>query len=229
LTAPRGKITALAGQIGSGATEVARAIAGLVHNATGALSLGGQSVPLGSTPAARRAGIMFVSEDRAVDGLFHRSVLENLVASDVPRHTRSGLLSWRRMRNEAGRLAELVGVDKGRLAADAFDLSGGNQQKVLFGRVSAASEQGALVMNEPTRGVDVGARAEIYALMRDLCRQGYALLMTSSDLEEVAGMADTVVTLYRGRQIGCYDGAAIDIATILSDITHPVTPGERAA
>lgn len=228
-TAPRGKITALAGQIGSGTTEVARGIAGLVHDATGTLSLGGRAVPLGSAHASRRAAIMFVSEDRAVDGLFHRSVLENLVASDVGRYTRSGLLSWPRMRAGAGKLAELVGVDKGRLGADVFDLSGGNQQKVLFGRVSGVSEPGALVMNEPTRGVDVGARAEIYALMRDFCRQGYALLMTSSDLEEVVGMADIVFTLYRGRMIRRYEGAEIDIATILSDITHPVSPAEQAA
>jgi ribose transport system ATP-binding protein/rhamnose transport system ATP-binding protein len=100
---------------------------------------------------------------------------------------------------------------------------------VLFGRVSGASEPGVLVMNEPTRGVDVGARAEIYALMRNFCKQGYALLMTSSDLEEVAGMADIVFTLYRGETIGRYEGAAIDIATILSDITHPISPAERAA
>ncbi len=228
-TAPRGKITVLSGQIGSGATEVARAIAGLVHDATGTLSLGGRPVPLGSAHASRRAGIMFVSEDRAIDGLFHRSVLENLVASDLGRYAQSGLLSWPQMRAGAGKLAELVGVDKGRLGADAFDLSGGNQQKVLFGRVSGASEPGALIMNEPTRGVDVGARAEIYALMRDFCRQGYALLMTSSDLEEVVGMADIVFTLYRGRMISRYEGGEIDIATILSDITHPVSPAAQAA
>lgn len=227
--APRGNITALAGQIGSGTTEVTRAIAGLVHDATGTLSLGGRPVPLGSAHASRRSGTMFVSEDRAVDGLFHRSILENLIVSDLSRHRQLGFLSWRRMRNEAARLAELVGVDKGRLEANAFDLSGGNQQKVLFGRVSGASDFGALIMNEPTRGVDVGARADIYALMRDLCRQGYALLMTSSDLEEIVGMADIVFTLYRGRLIGRYEGATIDIATILSDITHPITSGERAA
>ena len=133
------------------------------------------------------------------------------------------------MRAGAVRRAELVGVDKGRLAANAFDLSGGNQQKVLFGRVSGASEPGVLVMNEPTRGVDIGARADIYALMRDFCRQGYALLMTSSDLEEVVGMADIVFTLYRGQMIGRYEGEAIDITAILSDITHPVSRAERTA
>jgi len=227
--APRGKITALAGQIGSGTTEVARALAGLVHNATGTVSFGDHPVPLGSAYSSRRAGIMFVSEDRAADGLFHRSVLENLVASDVGRFKHSGLLSWQRMRAGAEKLAELVGVDKGRLGADAFNLSGGNQQKVLFGRVSGAPNPGALIMNEPTRGVDVGARAEIYGLMRDFCRQGYALLMTSSDLEEVVGMADNVITLYRGQMISRYEDEDIDITKILSDITHPLSPAERAA
>jgi ABC-type sugar transport system ATPase subunit len=87
-------------------------------------------------------------------------------------------------------------------------------------------------MDEPTRGVDVGARAEIYALMRKFCREGWALVMTSSDLEEVVGMADIVVTLYRGRAVNRYEGEDIAIAKVLSDITHPVggtAAAERAA
>lgn len=227
--APRGKITVLAGQIGSGAAEIARAVVGLVPNATGRVAIDGKSVPLGSAHAARRANIMFVSEDRAADGLFDRNVLENFVAADLPRHATGGLLSWRRLREEACKRARLVGVDMSRLRANAFELSGGNQQKILFGRAAAASGPSVLVMNEPTRGVDVGARAEIYALMRDFCSEGYALLMTSSDLEEVVGLADFVITLYRGRVIAGYEGVDIDISTILSDITHPIGSGEWAA
>jgi ABC-type sugar transport system ATPase subunit len=232
MTAPRGKILCIAGQLGSGATAVTRALAGLVPEATGTVTLDGARLPLGSPPAGRARNVNFVSEDRANEGLFHRSVLENLVATRWSDHTRLGLLSWTGVRREGAELAAAVRVDAGRLSADAFDLSGGNQQKLLFARASGRGAPGVLLMNEPTRGVDVGARAEIYALMRKFCREGWALVMTSSDLEEVVGMADIVVTLYRGRAVNRYEGEDIAIAKVLSDITHPVggtAAAERAA
>jgi len=86
-----------------------------------------------------------------------------------------------------------------------------------------------LLMNEPTRGVDVGARAEIYRIMREMCDQGFALVMTSSDLEEVAGMADIVITMYRGRQVALYRRREIAMHRILADITHPATAAEARA
>ena len=81
-------------------------------------------------------------------------------------------------------------------------MSGGNQQKLAFGRSIGGDEPGVLLMNEPTRGVDVGARAEIYRLIRQFCDRGYCLVMASSDIEEVLGMADVIVSMYRGRQVG---------------------------
>jgi len=84
-------------------------------------------------------------------------------------------------------------------------------------------------MIEPTRGVDVGARAEIYRIMREMCDQGFALVMTSSDLEEVAGMADIVITMYRGRQVALYRRREIATHRILADITHPVSRAEARA
>src|SRR5690606_12378457 len=121
-----------------------------------------------------------------------------------------------------------VQVDRSRLAHDAFDLSGGNQQKLLFARSTERGHAGVLLMNEPTRGVDILARAEIYRPTRALCSQGYSLVMTSSDLEEVVGMADIVVTMYRGRTVARYEGESISMARILFDITHPA-PLEKAA
>ena len=112
-------------------------------------------------------------------------------------------------------------------ATAAVNLSGGNQQKLLFGRTLERTEPGVLLMNEPTRGIDVGARAEIYRLMRELCDLGYALIMTSSDLEEVVGMADIVVTMYRGRTVARYDRERIAMSTILADITHPAARRPR--
>ncbi len=220
--APRGKILCLAGQVGSGASLVTRALAGLVPGASGDVRLDGRALRLGSVPDCVARGVLFLSEDRAGEGIFHqRSVLENLVAGSFVTHTRFGILDWPRLKRVGARLAERVAVDRRRLAAAAGKLSGGNQQKLLFGRAIERPQPGVLLMNEPTRGIDVGARADIYRIMRELCSLGYALIMTSSELEEVVGIADIVVTVYRGRVVARYERDAIELARILADITHP--------
>ena len=229
MVAPKGEIVCIAGQIGSGASAIVRALAGLEPDATGEVRVGGRTLALGSVPDAIAKGIQFVSEDRANEGLFLRMrVLENLVATQLDRHRRAGFLSWPSIASAAAQLADRVRVDRARLASHANELSGGNQQKLLFGR-ALRGEAGVLLMNEPTRGVDVGARAEIYRIMREMCDQGFALVMTSSDLEEVAGMADVVVTMYRGRQVACYRRNEIAMPRILADITHPATLVEARA
>ena len=129
----------------------------------------------------------------------------------------------------AQRVARQVGIDHRRLRARAGELSGGNQQKTLFGRAIERAAAGVLLMNEPTRGIDVGARADIYQLMRELCRRGYTLIMTSSELEEVVGISDVVLTMYRGRAVARYEGKAIDMAAIMTDITHPAPTARDAA
>jgi ABC-type sugar transport system ATPase subunit len=174
-------------------------------------------------PQALKEGVLFVSEDRAAEGIFPTlTVLENLVATRLRNHVRNGLLSWRALRSTAARLARSVLIDEQRLASRALDLSGGSQQKLLFARAVDASAGAVLLMNEPTRGVDVGARSEIYRLMHGFCERGYVLVMASSDLEEIAGMADHVLTMYRGRVVGQYARGNIATATLLADITHPV-------
>ncbi|HVB82357.1 MAG TPA: sugar ABC transporter ATP-binding protein [Candidatus Binataceae bacterium] len=223
LIAPRGRITCIAGQVGAGASAVTRAVAGLVPSATGTVLLDGTPLQLGSLSQRVRRNIAFVSEDRAAEGIFNRSVLENLVASRVTDHASCGFVSWPSLRRFAAQLCAEVTVDRGRLGAQAFDLSGGNQQKLLFARALGGSKPGVILINEPTRGVDVGARAEIYRLLREFCQRGYVLLMTSSDLEEVVGISDTVLTLYRGEIVSTYQHSRIDMTDILADITHPVT------
>jgi ribose transport system ATP-binding protein/rhamnose transport system ATP-binding protein len=229
-TAPRGRILAIAGQIGSGAATVTRALAGLVHDATGEVTVDGEPLPLGAATTCVARGVLFVSEDRAEEGLFREmTVLDNLVATRIINGGLTGMLSWPRLRELGRRLAQSVRVDPQRLGAHALALSGGNQQKLLFGRAIQGERAGVLLMNEPTRGIDVGARAEIYQLMRELCDAGYALVMTSSDLEEVVGLSDIVVTMYRGRAVAQYERGGIDMAAILADITHPVTAPRAAA
>lgn len=228
--APRGKIVCIAGQIGSGATAVTRALAGLIEDARGNVYLDERPLRLGSVRDAIARDVQFITEDRADEGLFlGRSVLDNLVAGRLREHSLAGLLRWPALRRVAARVADAVGIPRGRLRALAGNLSGGNQQKLLFARAVDRSRPGVLLMNEPTQGVDVGARAEIYDLMRGFCEAGFALVMTSSDLEEVIGMADIVYTTYRGKIVARYESDAIKMSLILRDIAHPDQPQDAAA
>ena len=223
LTAQRGMVICLAGQVGSGATEVLRALAGLAFDSTGEVGIAVQPVQLRSVMRAQRAKMQFISEDRAGEGVFLRlNVGQNLVATRLGDHSRLGILARRGLRATAAKLAAAVGVDRARLRSQADELSGGNQQKVAFGRVIGGDEPGVLLMNEPTRGVDVGARADIYRLIRQFCDRGYCLVMASSDIEEVLGMADVIVSMYRGRQVATYQRGEADLHRVLADITHPV-------
>jgi ribose transport system ATP-binding protein/rhamnose transport system ATP-binding protein len=225
----QGRVTCLAGQIGSGAAEAIRAVAGLVEEATGEIAVNGRPMRLGSVPAALAHNVRYVSDDRAVEGLFlDLPIRDNLVATRLATLGRFGLLSRRRLQCSAAKLASAVGIDQRRLASPVRELSGGNQQKTAIGRSVMTGEGGTLLMIEPTRGVDVGARADIYALMREQCRRGLAILMASTDIEEVVGMSDTVITLYRGAKVGEYDKAAIDRHRILSDILHHAGNGGDA-
>ena len=132
------------------------------------------------------------------------------------------MLARRKLRATASALASAVGVDRARLRSPADELSGGNQQKLAFGRSLGREQPGILLMNEPTRGVDVGARAEIYKLIRQFCDRGYAVVLASSDIEEVLGMGDVIVSMYRGRGIGTYQRGEASLQRVLADITHPV-------
>lgn len=233
LTVRRGEIVGIAGQIGSGAADVIRALAGLVPDSAGAVEIGGKRIALGSRSRMLAAGIAFISEDRGAEGLFlKREVRENLVASRYGEFSRAGVIHWRKLTEGARRLASRVGIDFRRLLHKAEDLSGGNQQKIAFGRCVDPPKSGLVLMNEPTRGVDVGARTDIYTIMRGFCEQGFGLLMHSTDLEELLGMSDVVLTLYRGRLVGRYDRDRVDLQRVLADITHadshPVTEASAA-
>jgi ABC-type sugar transport system ATPase subunit len=230
IEAPRGQIVCIAGQIGSGATAVTRALAGLIEDTSGDVSVDGRALRLGSVRDAVAEDIMFITDDRASEGVFLAlSVLDNAVATRLADYSRAGLISRPQLRQIGARLAKQVGIAQRQLHAQARNLSGGNQQKLVFARAVERTRPGVLLMNEPTRGIDVGARADIYRLMRSFCEAGYALIMTSSDLEEVVGMADIVHTMYRGQMVARYAGDAIAMPRILRDIAHPDASREAAA
>jgi ABC-type sugar transport system ATPase subunit len=223
LAAERGTVTCIAGQVGSGAITVLRALAGLIPGASGHVSIRGKPMRLRAVSRAQSANIKFISEDRAGEGIFLKlNAGQNLIATKLKEYTEFGVLARRRLRATAAELAAAVGVDRKRLRSPADELSGGNQQKLAFGRWIGGDQPGVLLMNEPTRGVDVGARAEIYRLIRQFCDRGYCVVMASSDIEEVLGMADVVVSMYRGRQVAKYRRGEADMQRVLADITHPV-------
>jgi ribose transport system ATP-binding protein len=204
LTVRRGEIVGLAGLVGAGRTSVGLALVGAA-SATGTVKTPGIKIPgvlFKSPDEALRGGVAYLTEDRKGRGLFPlMSTSTNISIASAGAFTRAGLLSLAREREAVTTTAGQVGVRTSALAQPAGTLSGGNQQKALVGRFLLRHPT-VLILDEPTRGVDVGARAEIYALMNRLTAQGLAILMISSDLPEVIGMSDRVVVMREGRVTG---------------------------
>ncbi len=198
-----GEILGVGGLVGSGRTTLLRALAGVAPHAHGACWIGGERTTLPtSAHAARRHGIALISEDRKSAGLLTRmSSMDNVVVSDLRAVSRWGFLSRRAVREAAGRAVEDLSFDLGRLATNAANLSGGNQQKLLLGRWRHCPPR-VLLADEPTRGVDIGAKEDILRALRDLAVAGTAVIVVSSELEELVAVADRITVLAEGRQVG---------------------------
>ncbi|WP_294569117.1 sugar ABC transporter ATP-binding protein [uncultured Arthrobacter sp.] len=222
LTARAGEIVGIAGQIGSGASSVVRALAGLVPSCTGEVAVDGHpGSPLGTPIRSARAGIAFVSNDRKSEGLFlDKSITRNLVATRPRQTCRHSVVSAKRSRDLGRQLCALVGIDAKRAEDPVSSLSGGNQQKVFIGRCLEHPEVKVLLLDEPTRGVDVAGRAEIHNLVRRAAAGGAAVLFVSTEFDEVLDLADTVVTMFGGRVVATHRGSDIDASTILAETTH---------
>lgn len=215
-----GRIYGLAGQVGAGASDALRALAGLVPAATGQVRLGQRKLPLGNPPAISDCGVGFIPGDRKAEGLFlTRSISENLTVTQLGTIARAGQISTRSERRRARELADAAGVPADRLAEPVGVLSGGNQQKALMGRYLLHTGVSVLLVDEPTRGVDVGGRAAIHRLLRHAAEQGQVVLFASSELDELLELAETIVTMRSGRVISSYsEGASRE--DLLSDLTH---------
>jgi len=197
----RGEVVGLAGLVGAGRTSVGLALAGALA-AGGEVRLAGRPFQARSPGAAIAQGLAYVTEDRKGRGLFPElSAAANITIADLGAFARGGLLAVRRERDAAARAARDFDVRVSSLAQPAATLSGGNQQKLLLARFLLRPLR-VLVLDEPTRGVDVGARAEIYGLMNRLAAGGLAILMISSELPELLGMSDRVVVMREGRVTG---------------------------
>ncbi|MFI0445745.1 sugar ABC transporter ATP-binding protein [Actinomadura sp. 6N118] len=197
-----GEVVGLAGLVGAGRTEVARAIFGADRYDGGEVLVGGRTLRRGDVHAAMEAGIGLVPEDRKGQGLvLGADVQENLGLVTLGRSTRGGFVDRAGQHRAAEEIAGKLGVRMSGLRQETRTLSGGNQQKIVIGKWLLADAK-VLILDEPTRGIDVGAKVEIYRLVNRLTATGHAVLMISSDLPEVLGMSDRVLVMARGRLAG---------------------------
>jgi ABC-type sugar transport system ATPase subunit len=212
-----GEVLGIAGLVGAGRTETLRAIAGDDPAASGRMTIDGGPVPWPrSVREAIGHGIMLAPEDRKRLGLvLSRPALVNLVLADLGAVSRYGVVDRAKRRAAATALSERLGFDPRRLDADALDLSGGNQQKLVLGKWLHRGPR-ILLLDEPTRGIDLGAKQEIFRTIRRLSDDGMAVILVSSDLEEVVEHADRVLVMARGRQIGELAGAEASVERILN-------------
>jgi rhamnose transport system ATP-binding protein len=194
-----GEIVGLAGLVGAGRSEIARAVFGVDRYDSGSVTLAGRPVPPHRPRAAIRAGMAFVPEDRRRQGLvIDASVSRNVAGAVRERLARFGLLTQRAEAAAAAPWAARLEVKTSALDMDAATMSGGNQQKVVIAKWLATDPK-LLIIDEPTRGIDVGTKAEVHRLLSELAGQGLAILMISSELPEVLGMADRVLVVCEGR------------------------------
>ncbi|WJZ03122.1 sugar ABC transporter ATP-binding protein [Corynebacterium freiburgense] len=201
-TVRAGEVVGLAGLVGAGRTEVVRAIAGADKVDSGEVYVNGSKLPNGNIAAAIAHGIGHVPEDRKSQGLIlDAPVLENLGLATLKSTSKFGLADLRGQRKRGQDVAERLRIRMASIDQPVRSLSGGNQQKAVFGRWVLAGSN-VLLLDEPTRGVDVGAKVEIYNIMNEVTAQGGAVLMVSSELPEILGMSDRILVMSGGRITG---------------------------
>ncbi|MFK0248151.1 sugar ABC transporter ATP-binding protein [Amycolatopsis azurea] len=197
-----GEIVGLAGLLGSGRTETARAIVGDLPLSGGTVLVGGKQVSQGNVAAAMRAGVSMLAEDRKTEGIIpHLSVRENIVLAALPKLSRFGLVSRARQDRIVDTFVKRLRIKVSSPDQKVAELSGGNQQKVLLARW-LCTEPKVLLLDEPTRGIDVGAKAEVQALIDELAKDGLAVLLISSEMEELLDGADRLIVLKDGSVVG---------------------------
>jgi rhamnose transport system ATP-binding protein len=210
-----GEIVALAGLVGAGRSEVARAIFGIDRADAGHVEVAGNRLAPGRPLAAMRAGIGFVPEDRRQQGLvMDLSIARNTALTRMRSLSRGGLIRSSAENGLAREWAARLQLKFHRLEDSVGTLSGGNQQKVVLGKWLATDPK-VLIVDEPTRGIDVGTKAEVHRLMSELAGQGVAVLMISSELPEVLGMADRVLVMHEGRLTGELSRAEADEESVI--------------
>jgi ABC-type sugar transport system ATPase subunit len=215
LTVRRGEIVGLAGMVGSGRSRLGRALCGIGTTHGVAIEIDGREVLIRSPRDALAQGLAYLTEDRKEEGLFASlSVLSNTTAARLDAISMGGLISATRERRKGGAMLEQLNVVAASLEAPVQRLSGGNQQKVLFSRVLLA-EPKLLVCDEPTRGVDARGRNEIHRILADLAGSGVAIVLITSELEELLLLSDRVLVMRDGAIAGALEGSEITETAVI--------------
>jgi monosaccharide-transporting ATPase len=215
-----GEIVGLAGLLGSGRTEIARAVFGADRAEQGRISIRGKETTMASPADAIARGLGFCCEDRKAEGVIpEMSVRENLTLALLPRLVRLGIVDERRQQEIVDRFIARLGIKTSGADQKIRELSGGNQQKVLLARWLCTDPK-LLILDEPTRGIDVGAKAEIQALIKELADQGLGVLMISSELEEIVEGADRVFVLRDGETVADLPKHEVSEQRIIAAMAH---------
>jgi ribose transport system ATP-binding protein len=211
----RGEILGLAGLVGAGRSEVAKAICGLYPKQHGEIVFQGQIANITRYEDAIRQGIVYLTEDRKTEGVFlDLSIRHNISAMNLQQVSSMGFLDKNKEDRQAQTLAQQLQVKYSSLSQKASALSGGNQQKVLVAKLLSV-KPAIILIDEPTRGIDVGAKSEIHKLIRELANQGIGVIMISSELPEVIGICDRVLVMHEGQQCGILSGKEITEENII--------------
>jgi len=225
LSVHRGEILGLAGLVGSGRTELARAVFGIDRLRGGAIRLDGEPIRIANPRAAIEQGIYLVPEDRKGSGLLlDVSITENISLPDLASYSRFWLVDTAREKENAMRQRERLNIRAPDVETAVGSLSGGNQQKVVLAKWLSMRPK-VLIFDEPTRGVDVGAKQEIYDMLRRLTDGGVAILMISSDMEEVIGISDRIAVMHEGAISGFLDRSQFSEHNVLQlAVGHAIEP-----
>ncbi len=224
----RGEILGIAGLVGSGRTELALTIFGITPATSGEILIDGKPTRISSPEAARDLGIAYIPEDRGQQGLIRsQTISENVALANLKRLKRGFMIDAAKVRDEAEKAIQRFGIRARGPDQIVRQLSGGNQQKVVLGKWLATNPR-ILIMDEPTRGIDVGAKAEIHLLMRKLAGEGMAILMISSELPEVLGMSDRVLVMNTGRIVASFDRDEVTPEAVGTAMTRADRQGRAA-
>ncbi|HEX7712628.1 MAG TPA: sugar ABC transporter ATP-binding protein [Bacillota bacterium] len=211
----KGEILGIGGLVGAQRTELVEALFGLRRIESGKIILKGQPVQIKSPVDAKRHKFALLTEERRVTGVISAlSVMENMLVANVDHYVKKFLLNDKERKADAEKSVDLLRIKTPSLKTIMKDLSGGNQQKVLFARW-LLTEPDILLLDEPTRGIDVGAKYEIYTIIADLARQGKSIIMISSEMPELLGMSDRIMVMSQGRLSGIVDGQSTNQEEIL--------------
>jgi len=211
----RGEILGFYGLVGAGRSEVMQAIAGLTRTSAGTIRLGGKAIVPRSAADAIGAGIVYVPEERGRQGVvIGLPIFQNVSLPSLKRTSKSGLLRLAEEFSLARTYTERLDLRASSLSQDVGTLSGGNQQKVVIAKWLATAPQ-VIILDEPTKGIDIGSKAAVHGFMAELVAQGLSVIMVSSELPEILGMSDRVIVMREGRMAATYDNKGLDAEVLV--------------